>query len=373
MPGLSSQHWLVDDRALLSLAERLERLSRDPRLLAAGERREAGRLSSVLRQSATRGDHVDLVDIALASSLLMAATHRRLDALRPDDATSSASPAPLAQPPNPSVPAGSARERSSKAVTTPQPPAAATTTWRTSSPRPAPQVRPDGSVSPHPPHPRSSLPASTPSLRRAHRPAPVARRAGAIGWPAAVTVCVLGLVIVLYTLFVTALLEDRWQSAATKNTSGLVVSEPDIGLYAAVRPSDSRHDLALGPGLVPGSGSIGSDIPMVIVGHRTTAGAPFAHLAGVRLGSDITIDAGQRSVRYVVTAVRHQRAGASVGVAAGPPILVLETADPWSWGSGRLVVVARLVGTASGPTGTLTVVPPRFGWSPASILVRSAC
>ena len=82
-----------------------------------------------------------------------------------------------------------------------------------------------------------------------------------------------------FALFGTAAIEGQAQRSLGSSRNALHLSAPTIGLDLVVVNGDRGGDLSRGPGLLPASGRPDSERPIVIVGSRTTNGAPFRHLA----------------------------------------------------------------------------------------------
>lgn len=125
----------------------------------------------------------------------------------------------------------------------------------------------------------------------------------------------------------------------TEGTSVGVLSIPDLGLIEVIGEGSSSRVTMAGLGhrrdtVLPGQAGVS-----VIVGRRAAYGAPFAALAHLAVGSQVSVTTGQGAARYVVRTVR--RAGST-----GP--------TPLQSGSGRLVLVTA-DGPAYLPTGVVYV------------------
>jgi len=184
--------------------------------------------------------------------------------------------------------------------------------------------------------------------------------------PVFIALRVIGTVLVLfvgYALFVTAAREGQSQRGLDHSTSLLRVSAPVIGLDDVVVRGDSRGALAKGPGLV--SGAPTSTAPILIVGHRTTFGAPFGHLSALRPDDQITLrTATGTTYTYEVTRVITTSPRAKLVDPTGASVLYLVTASPAYDDHGRLVVEAQRVGAGSRVGAATTVQLPALTGSP---------
>jgi len=175
----------------------------------------------------------------------------------------------------------------------------------------------------------------------------------------------IGVVLVLfvvYAVYGSALIQGRAQRAL-KAASYARISAVDIGLDQLVLGSDSKSALAKGPGFAPASGILGGSSPVMIVGHRTVDGGPFRHLSALKPGDSVVVRAGDGSIfRYEVDRVVTTTPRATLTEAPGAQVLYLVSATPAYHDSGRLVVVARLVGSSRSPSPQ-SMTLPAFGGS----------
>jgi sortase A len=124
-----------------------------------------------------------------------------------------------------------------------------------------------------------------------------------------------------------------------------LINIPSIGLTQVVAEGTTPSDLKVGPGHLMSSPLPGEAGNVVIAGHRTTYGAPFAKLDQLVGGNIIKFDTGRGSVTYVVNSVKHVSPGAPDPILDTPNNrLTLITSDPAIFASGRLVVEASLIG-----------------------------
>ena len=139
-------------------------------------------------------------------------------------------------------------------------------------------------------------------------------------------------------------------------TSLGVLTIPEIGLDQVFVEGSASEQTRTGPGLKTDSVLPGQAGISVLVGHRSTSGAAFAHLDRLRPGDRIEVATGQGRFTYVVDLVRTSDApGTQVRVV--PSRLTLVTSDPAYTPDRTLMVSARLQGTAL-PASTGTTAPP---------------
>jgi sortase A len=98
----------------------------------------------------------------------------------------------------------------------------------------------------------------------------------------------------------------------------------------------------------------------VLFGRSLTYGAPFKHLAELKLGQRISITTGQGSFNYTVDGIRRAGDPLPPPLAAGGSRLLLETSAGSSFAPSQTVYVdATLQGKAvDSPSGRLTGIPP---------------
>lgn len=110
-------------------------------------------------------------------------------------------------------------------------------------------------------------------------------------------------------------------------------------------------DLRRGPGHLPGSAAPGQAGNLVLSGHRTTYGAPFADLDRLRPGDPVVLQTRDGWATYRVTGeqtVRPSAVGVTLpvpdapGAAPSRSLLTLTTCTPRYSASHRLVVRAEL-------------------------------
>jgi len=134
-----------------------------------------------------------------------------------------------------------------------------------------------------------------------------------------------------------------------------VVRIPSIGLDQVFVEGSSSEQTRSGPGLKTDSVLPGQTGVSVLVGHRATSGAAFAHLDQIRPGDPINVVTGQGRFTYVVDLVRTSDA-APTQVRVVPARLTLVTADPAYAPDRTLTISAALKGKAL-PASTGTTAP----------------
>jgi sortase A len=126
-----------------------------------------------------------------------------------------------------------------------------------------------------------------------------------------------------------------------------------VGTPAALDPDGDRALLRNGPVHYAVTPLPGAGEPFAVAGHRTTYGAPFAHLDTLRPGDEIVVETPYARFRYEVakkTVVKPTDVGVLLDRGYG---LVLTTCTPPYSASHRLVVWATLESaTARDPEGS---------------------
>ncbi len=127
------------------------------------------------------------------------------------------------------------------------------------------------------------------------------------------------------------------------------LSIPAIGVDKFVVEGTAEADLAEGPGHYKGTALPGQVGNVGIAGHRTTFGAPFFKLGQLKAGDSIYItDLSGHTWLYSVSEAPLVVSPTDVAILARTPFaqLTLTTCNPIFSATSRLVVVARLVGSA---------------------------
>jgi sortase A len=125
-----------------------------------------------------------------------------------------------------------------------------------------------------------------------------------------------------------------------------VLEIPALHLVDAVVQGSDAEDLRSGPGHMPTTPMPGQPGNAVIAGRRATFGAPFGALPTLRRGDIIRIVDGYGTFRYRVNKIKTVAAGRiDVVSPTSDNRLTLVTASSGFFPSGRLAVVADLVGS----------------------------
>lgn len=123
-----------------------------------------------------------------------------------------------------------------------------------------------------------------------------------------------------------------------------VLTVPELGLRTVVVDGTSTADLRRGPGLDRRTYMPGEDELVYIAGHRTTYGAPFAHIDSLRPGDYAYLELPYAKLTYQITGRRIVDAGA-LGVlrSRGHEHLALQACHPRFFATQRYIADAKLV------------------------------
>ena len=141
---------------------------------------------------------------------------------------------------------------------------------------------------------------------------------------------------------------------------------PAIGVDKYVVEGTNEDDLRRGPGHYTGTAYPGQNGNAAIAGHRTTYGAPFFELNGVKVGDQILLtDLNNHTWVYIVSQAPEVVSPDDTSVLNPTPFpqLTLTTCNPRFSATSRLIVFARLKGRATAvapatqPVQTPTVIP----------------
>jgi sortase A len=136
---------------------------------------------------------------------------------------------------------------------------------------------------------------------------------------------------------------------------------PSIGVDKYVVEGTNEEDLRRGPGHYAGTAYPGQNGNAAIAGHRTTYGAPFFELNGMKVGDRILLtDLNDHTWVYIVSQAPVVVSPDDTAVldATTFPQLTLTTCNPRFSATSRLIVFARLKGQASAVAPTQTVQTP---------------
>jgi sortase A len=137
-----------------------------------------------------------------------------------------------------------------------------------------------------------------------------------------------------------------------------IIEIPKLGLRQVVVEGTSAADLMNGPGLMAGSALPGSPGNSVIAARRVTFGAPFSSLDTLRRNDRIRVVDGAGAFVYRVVHSGVVSSGQrDVVTPTADNRLTLVTSNSTVISSGRLVVVAKLVGKAVDVPGAAVALP----------------
>jgi sortase A len=149
-----------------------------------------------------------------------------------------------------------------------------------------------------------------------------------------------------------------------------------LGVDQVVIEGTTTADLESGPGHLRASVLPGEYGNAVILGRRTTYGAPFGSLAQLHAGDAITVTTGQGVFKYTVTKIERTSADdGSPFVQTADSRLTLVTSDPGYLPSERLVVIAILQGKPDA-VATRALLPDSAGelglaYDPSALVVAA--
>lgn len=155
-------------------------------------------------------------------------------------------------------------------------------------------------------------------------------------------------------------------TAPALNSAVALLEIPSLGLSQVVVEGSSSQATQRGPAHIPGSVLPGQIGEAVIVGHRTTFGAPFIHLDRLKSGDTIKVTTVEGPATYKVL-------DAKAAVEAAPENrLVLRTSSPAVIGTGTLAVMAELQGKPYIATPRNSPITPTSSTWPTIILLGLA-
>jgi sortase A len=139
-----------------------------------------------------------------------------------------------------------------------------------------------------------------------------------------------------------------------------VLSIPKIGLSTVMVEGTSAAMTEKGPGHLHGTPLPGRAGNAVVMGRRTTYGAPFGRLDELQIGDEIDVSTGAGQFTYLVAKVAVVRPGdADVVVGSTDSRLTLITSSPPYLATGRYVVTGALRGLpAEQPPGAPVLIAP---------------
>jgi len=135
-----------------------------------------------------------------------------------------------------------------------------------------------------------------------------------------------------------------------------ILEIPSLHLVEAVVQGSDAQDLRTGPGHMPTTALPGQAGNAVILGRRSTYGAPFGAIGTLKRGDVIKVVDGYGTFRYRVARVVDAQGGRhDVVTETASNRLTLATASSGFFPTGRLAVIAKLIGKPFEGT-----VEPRF-------------
>jgi LPXTG-site transpeptidase (sortase) family protein len=117
---------------------------------------------------------------------------------------------------------------------------------------------------------------------------------------------------------------------------------PQIKLKTVVVKGTSYWMLAKGPGLMSGTGPLGSPRNSLIAGHRTMHGAPFKYINRLRKGDLIEVYTDQAYLKYRVIDKKVVLPRDFSEIKKGSYRLILSTCEPMFSARRRLLITAEL-------------------------------
>ncbi|CAB4827188.1 MAG: sortase [Actinobacteria bacterium] len=125
-----------------------------------------------------------------------------------------------------------------------------------------------------------------------------------------------------------------------------ILTIPSLDIKEVVVQGSSATQTALGPGLMTQAARPGTIGNAVILGRRTTSGAPFKNLSNLQKGQGFTIASGLGSFNYVVTRTGTVQAGAQdpASPVNKAQVTLMTSSEPYG-ATGTTYVVARQTNT----------------------------
>ncbi len=131
-------------------------------------------------------------------------------------------------------------------------------------------------------------------------------------------------------------------------TAVAALDVPKIDIHKIVVEGAGAEPLKKGPGVTSNSVLPGQQGQTIIVGRRTTYGAPFRHIDALQKGDEVHTTTPFGKFTYKVRETRTVDPGSATNLSeARGSLLMLVTSDPPDSGGAALVVVAELAGDPS--------------------------
>ncbi|MGZ8794167.1 MAG: class E sortase [Gaiellaceae bacterium] len=137
----------------------------------------------------------------------------------------------------------------------------------------------------------------------------------------------------------------RWRKGAERGDAIARLRIPRLGLSEIVVNGTDANSLKRGPGRYLGTAMPGEGELVYIAGHRTTYGAPFAHITRLRKGDRVFVELPYGTMEYAITGHRIVQADElSVLESKGVEELALQACHPRFFASQRYIAYARPIG-----------------------------
>lgn len=136
-----------------------------------------------------------------------------------------------------------------------------------------------------------------------------------------------------------------WRKRAKQGDAVARLRIPRLGVTEIVVNGTDPNSLKRGPGRYLGTAMPGEGELVYIAGHRTTYGAPFAHITRLRTGDRVFLELPYGTIEYAVTGHRIVPADQlSVLKSKGVEELALQACHPRFFASHRYIAYAKPVG-----------------------------
>jgi len=136
-----------------------------------------------------------------------------------------------------------------------------------------------------------------------------------------------------------------WRKRAKQGDAVARLRIPRLGVTEIVVNGTDPNSLKRGPGRYLGTAMPGEGELVYIAGHRTTYGAPFAHITRLRKGDRVFLELPYGTIEYAVTGHRIVPADQlSVLKSKGVEELALQACHPRFFASHRYIAYAKPVG-----------------------------
>ncbi len=136
-----------------------------------------------------------------------------------------------------------------------------------------------------------------------------------------------------------------WRKGAKQGDAVARLRIPSLGVSKIVVNGTDANSLKRGPGRYLGTKMPGENELVYIAGHRTTYGAPFAHITRLKKGDRVFLELPYGTFEYAVTRHRIVQADQlSVLKSRGVEELALQACHPRFFASHRYIAYAKPVG-----------------------------